>query len=131
MKAAQTLHALISSNAPAQAHLFAPSSSSTLSALVHILTSPPSPSTSTPASDSADLLTLRVVSFGILLELTTCSAAKKAVHRETVDALKPILKDTSDVLVGLVRTDLNQLAQEGVALAVQIVRLSLIRTLPH
>ncbi|KAL8276569.1 hypothetical protein RQP46_011059 [Phenoliferia psychrophenolica] len=106
LAAAQTLHALISSNPPAQAHLFAPASHSTLSSLTHIL-STPTPAT-TPAADTADHLTLRVVSFGILLDLTTSSAAKKPVNRASTAALKDVLKQHSDVLVGLVRTDLNQ-----------------------
>ncbi|KAK4698959.1 hypothetical protein P7C70_g7310, partial [Phenoliferia sp. Uapishka_3] len=114
LAAAQTLHALISSNPPAQAHLLSPASSATLISLTTLLSSP-SPALS--PSDASDHLTLRVVAFGILLELSKSSAAKKSHHRDSLEAIKSVLKDHSYVLVGLVRTDLNEIVKEGVQAA--------------
>ncbi|GAA5979527.1 hypothetical protein JCM5350_004923 [Sporobolomyces pararoseus] len=102
--AAQTLHAFVSSNPAANPHLLsAPGSqtfSPTLSSLLSILLTPtPSPSAS---SDSLEYWTqLRVLSFGILLEL-----AKGKSKRKDIDEVRLVLKEeggAKQVLMELVQ----------------------------
>ncbi|GAA5915546.1 Syo1p [Sporobolomyces salmoneus] len=89
--AAQTLHAFVSSNPAVNPHLLSSAGSQTfsptLSSLLSILLTP-TPSAS-PSSDSLEYWTqLRVLSFGILLEL-----AKSKSKRRDVDEVRAVLKE--------------------------------------
>ncbi|GAA5950125.1 hypothetical protein JCM21900_004604 [Sporobolomyces salmonicolor] len=112
--AAQTLHAFVSSNPPSHPQLLAsPDSSSfspSLSSLLSILLTP-----AAPASKSADApeywTQLRVLAFGILLEL-----AKGRSKRRDVEKVREVLRENEarDVLLGLVEErKLDKWVEEG------------------
>ncbi|GAA5858433.1 hypothetical protein JCM1840_001202 [Sporobolomyces johnsonii] len=112
--AAQTLHAFVSSNPPSHPQLLASLDSSSfspsLSSLLSILLTP-----SAPASKSADApeywTQLRVLAFGILLEL-----AKGRSKRRDVEKVREVLRENEarDVLLGLVEErKLDKWVEEG------------------
>lgn len=71
----------------------------------------------TPESDAEDWLQLRVLSFGILLELT--KAGGKGLGREE---MRDALKENQGLLVSLVGTDLNAVAEASVQTHKEMVR---------
>ncbi|ORY72381.1 hypothetical protein BCR35DRAFT_307647 [Leucosporidium creatinivorum] len=116
VSAAQTLHAFLSSNPTSHLLLL---QSPLLPSLTSILTTstPPTQKTartdshaaSDPASDAEDWLQLRVLAFGILLELT--KAGGKGLGR---DEMRETLKESQGLLLSLVATDLNAVAAASV-----------------
>ncbi|GAA6019291.1 hypothetical protein JCM11491_001305 [Sporobolomyces phaffii] len=116
--AAQTLHAFVSSNPAANAHLLsAPGSqtfSATLSSLLSILVTPtPSP---TASSDALEYWTqLRVLAFGTVLEL-----AKGKSKRKDVDHVRAVLKEDGGAKDWLL--ELVQRAGHGAHLAQWVAR---------
>lgn len=126
---AQTLHAFVSSNPAAHSQLLSPPGSYTfspsLSVLLSILSAPNPPSTSTgtttTTADAAEEWTqLRVLAFGVLLEI-----AKGRSKRRDVETVREQLRtdEAQEVLLELVRdADLNKAVEEARAVAGQIVR---------
>ncbi|GAA6034413.1 hypothetical protein JCM8097_002713 [Rhodosporidiobolus ruineniae] len=130
--AAQTLHAFLSSNPPAHSHLLSSSAtggfSPALSSLLSILLAPSSPYSSAPSSASSahpaspeDWAQLRVLAFGILLEL-----AKGRSKRRDVETVREALRgeEAQGVLLGLVgeasALGLEKIAEEGKKVAGEI-----------
>lgn len=126
---AQTLHAFVSSNPAAHSQLLSPPGSYTfspsLSVLLSILSAPNPPSTTTgtttTTADAAEEWTqLRVLAFGVLLEI-----AKGRSKRRDVETVREQLRtdEAQEVLLELVRdADLNKAVEEARAVAGQIVR---------
>ncbi|BGP14836.1 hypothetical protein JCM10213_002725 [Rhodosporidiobolus nylandii] len=124
--AAQTLHAFLSSNYPAHTHLLASSGSGfspSLSSLLSILDAPSFPSTaSSPAGtqNEEEWQQLRVLSFGVLLEI-----AKGRSKRRDVEQVREHLREEGSqrVLLGLVEAasgKLDEVADEGRKVAGEI-----------
>ncbi|GJN87628.1 hypothetical protein Rhopal_000583-T1 [Rhodotorula paludigena] len=128
--AAQTLHAVLSSNPPAHSHLLSSASSHSfspaLASLLSILLSPsapPAPPARSPTDPGAahhlqDWAQLRVLAFGALLEL-----AKGRSKRRDVEAVRDALRsdEAQEVLLALVRgAKLNEDAGEGAKVAQEI-----------
>lgn len=113
---AQTLHAFLSSNPTSHLLLL---QSPLLPSLTSILSTPTPPTQKTartdshaasdPTSDAEDWLQLRVLAFGILLELT--KAGGKGLGR---DEMRETLKENQGLLLSLVATDLNAVAAASV-----------------
>ena len=125
---AQTLHAFVSSNPAAHSQLLSPPGSYTfspsLSVLLSILSAPNPPSTTTSTTTAADAAEewtqLRVLAFGVLLEI-----AKGRSKRRDVETVREQLRtdEAQEVLLELVRdADLNKAVEEARAVAGQIVR---------
>lgn len=130
--AAQTLHAFVSSNPPAHSQLLSPPGSYTfspaLSVLLSILSSPTAPPSSSASSSSAssaaaetaeEWAQLRVLAFGVLLEI-----AKGRSKRRDVETVREQLRtdEAQEVLLELVkRAELSKAVEEGKAVAGQIV----------
>ncbi|GAA5880505.1 hypothetical protein JCM3774_000630 [Rhodotorula dairenensis] len=129
--AAQTLHAFVSSNPAAHSQLLSPPGSYTfspsLSVLLSILSSPSPPGTSASASSASsgaaadaaeEWAQLRVLAFGVLLEI-----AKGRSKRRDVETVREHLRtdEAQQVLLELVReADLSKAVTEGKAVAGQI-----------
>lgn len=136
---AQALHAFISSNPSSHAFLLTSSdderSTHFSSLLTLVATSAPpaawgktarteSHAASTPESDAEDFAQLRVLAFGILLELIKSTAKGKGKGRawpQERDEIREVLKANQSLLVGLVGTDLDGVSKASREVLSQMV----------
>ncbi|GAA6008534.1 hypothetical protein JCM10207_007147 [Rhodosporidiobolus poonsookiae] len=119
--ALQTLHAFVSSNAPAHTHVvFSPAAgafSPSLSSLLAILLAP-APPAGGKDTDASDWAQLRVLAFGVLLEI-----AKGRSKRRDVEKVREVLRqeEAQGVLLELVKgARLDEVASEGRKVAGEI-----------
>lgn len=129
---AHALHALVSSNPPAQAHL-TPTHLLTLSGLLSTPSPPSAPlpksnalsqsHPATAASDEDDWSAVRVLSFGVLLELSKKRKTGDSEERER--ELKTVLKGNEHVLMGLLKSDLKRVAESSREQSALVVRSSI------
>ncbi|KAK4053545.1 hypothetical protein OIV83_001713 [Microbotryomycetes sp. JL201] len=113
--AAQLVHAFTAQNPAAQSHLLRNPNFTSLSSILRASSPPTSRAARTEqhaasdaTTDSEDFLQLRVLAFGILLQVskTGKSAAKHQI--------RALLKDNQSVLMQLLETDLNTVASTSV-----------------
>lgn len=121
--AAQTLHAFISANPSAHTILLSHPSLPSLAVLLESIAPPTtrtarteSHAASTPESDAEDFAQLRVLAFGIMLELT-----KSGFNGRGRKEMREVLKSNQGVLVNLIGTDLNGVASASRDVVQQMV----------